>query len=195
MGAYSPAPVVTPELEQVIDAQIMQPFYLVLPADGLDFRGVIYAGLMLTAQGPKVLNLMSASDPETQAIGAPGQRSAEALVATADGRLAEVELVWSPKPAVRGDGPRRLSGQDRKGDPIRGIEAAEATGAVVFSRTRIENGQTVTSGGRVLGVTALGQDIAEAVANAYQAVELISWPGAWYRRDIAHRALQRNKQR
>ena len=199
MGAYSPAPVVTPAVWQAVDALVLQPFLRGCQADGLDFRGVIYAGLMITAQGPKVLGFnVRFGDPETQAILARLDSDLlEALVATADGRLAEVELVWSPKPAVcvvlaSAGYPDKY----RKGDPISGIDAAEATGAVVFQAgTRAENGQIVTSGGRVLGVTALGQDIAEAVANAYRAVDQISWPGAWCRRDIAHRALQREKQR
>jgi phosphoribosylamine--glycine ligase len=195
MGAYSPAPVVTAAVQQVIDTQVLQPFLRGCQSDGLDFRGVIYAGLMLTAQGPKVLEFnVRFGDPETQAILARLDSDLlEALAATADGRLGEVELVWSPKPAVcvvmASEG---YPGEYRKGWPIRGIDEAEATGAVVFhAGTRAENGQVVTSGGRVLGVTALGADIGEAAANAYRAVEKISWTGSWYRKDIAHRALRR----
>lgn len=196
MGAYSPAPVVTDAMWRIIDERVLQPFLKGVQADGLDFRGVIYAGLMMTADGPKVLEFnVRFGDPETQAIMARLDSDlVEALTAVADGRLAEAKLVWNPRPAVcvvmtsKG-----YPGSYAKGKPITGLDEAEATGAVVFhaGTKRDAEGRLVTSGGRVLGVTALGDTIAAAVQNAYQAVGKISFEGATYRSDIAHRALNR----
>ena len=195
MGAYSPAPVVDDALWAEIRETILERFLAGCQADGLDFRGVIYAGIMVTAKGPEVLEFnVRFGDPETQAVLMRLESDlAELLLATAEGRLAEVELAWSPEPAVcvvmaSGGYP----GAYEKGKPITGIEAAEATGAVVFHAGTAESGgRLLTAGGRVLGVTARGRDIAAAVANAYRAVDCISWDGAFCRRDIAHRALQR----
>lgn len=196
MGAYSPAPVVTEDMWQVIDEKVLQPFLRGVQQDGLDFRGVIYAGLMMTLEGPKVLEFnVRFGDPETQAILARLDSDlVEALTLLADGRLAEAKLVWNPRPAVcvvmtaKG-----YPGSYAKGKVIQGLEAAEETGAVVFhaGTKRDGEGRIVTSGGRVLGVTALGDTIADAVQNAYRAVEKIAFEGATYRSDIAHRALKR----
>lgn len=195
MGAYSPAPVVTDELWKVIDAQVLKPFLKGVQEDKLDFRGIIYAGLMITDKGPKILEFnVRFGDPETQAILMRLDSDlAEALFALADGRLSQVTLKWTPKPAVcvvlASAG---YPGKYTKGNAISGLDEAEKEGAVVFhAGTKLEDGQIVTSGGRVLGVTALGNDIADAVANAYKAVSRISWDGMQYRKDIAHRALER----
>ena len=195
MGAYSPAPVVTDELWETIRRDVLDRFLAGCQADGLYFRGVIYAGIMVTETGPKLLEFnVRFGDPETQAVLMRLESDlAEALVATADGRLDEVELVWSSEPAVcvvmaSGGYP----GSYAKGLPITGIEAAEATGAVVFhAGTKMADGQLVNNGGRVLGVTARGTDLRTAVDNAYRAVDCISWPDACCRRDIAHRAFDR----
>jgi len=152
---------------------------------------------MITKEGPKVLEFnVRFGDPETQAILVRLESDLfDALCAVADGRLSEVELKWSAKPAVcvvlvSGGYP----GHYEKGRVISGIEAAEATGAVVFhAGTKLSGGDIVTNGGRVLGVTALGDGIADAVKNAYKAVACISWNGMEYRKDIAHRALEREK--
>jgi len=196
MGAYSPAPVVTDALWKKIDAQVLQPFLKGVQEDKLDFRGIIYAGLMITEQGPKVLEFnVRFGDPETQAILVRLESDlAEALMAVADGRLAEVELKWTRQPAVcvvlAAAG---YPGKYEKGKAISGLDEAAATGAVVFhAGTKLKDGKIVTSGGRVLGVTALGKDIAAAVQNAYKAVDCISWDGMQYRRDIAHRALEKD---
>ena len=151
---------------------------------------------MLTPAGPKIVEFnVRFGDPETQAIMARLDSDlVEALTAVADGRLAEAKLVWNPRPAVcvvmtsKG-----YPGSYAKGKPITGLDEAEATGAVVFhaGTKRDAEGRLVTSGGRVLGVTALGDTIAAAVQNAYQAVGKISFEGATYRSDIAHRALNR----
>ena len=195
MGAYSPAPVVTPALWETIDQQILTPFLKGVQADKLDFRGIIYAGLMITDKGPKVLEFnVRFGDPETQAILTRLKSDLlEALVAVADGRLADVKLEWYDEPSVcvvlASNG---YPGHYEKGKPISGLDEAEKTGAVVFhAGTKLANGQIVTNGGRVLGVTARGNDIASAVQNAYKAVACISWEGMQYRKDIAHRALER----
>ncbi|MBR4222246.1 MAG: phosphoribosylamine--glycine ligase [Victivallales bacterium] len=195
MGAYSPAPVVTPDLWKTIDAQILTPFLKGVQVDKLDFRGIIYAGLMITDKGPKVLEFnVRFGDPETQAILTRLKSDLlEALVAVADGRLADVKLEWYDEPSVcvvlASNG---YPGHYEKGKPISGLDEAEKTGAVVFhAGTKLANGQIVTNGGRVLGVTARGKDIASAVQNAYKAVACISWEGMQYRKDIAHRALER----
>ena len=195
MGAYSPAPVVTPALWETIDQQILTPFLKGVQADKLDFRGIIYAGLMITDKGPKVLEFnVRFGDPETQAILTRLKSDLlEALVAVADGRLADVKLEWYDEPSVcvvlASNG---YPGHYEKGKQISGLDEAEKTGAVVFhAGTKLANGQIVTNGGRVLGVTARGKDIASAVQNAYKAVACISWEGMQYRKDIAHRALER----
>ncbi|MBR0457821.1 MAG: phosphoribosylamine--glycine ligase [Victivallales bacterium] len=195
MGAYSPAPVVTDELWQTINVQILQPFVKGVQEDKLDFRGIIYAGLMITKEGPKVLEFnVRFGDPETQAILMRLESDlAEALVAVADGKLDTIRLQWTPQPAVcvvltaKG-----YPGSYPKGDIISGLDEAEKNGAVVFhAGTKRVDGNIVTNGGRVLGVTARGNDIADAVKNAYEAVSHISWNGMTYRKDIAHRALER----
>jgi len=197
MGAYSPAPVVTPALQERIDREILRPFLKGVQEDNLYFRGIIYAGIMVTAEGPKLLEFnVRFGDPETQAVLMRLESDlAEVLLATAEARLSEITLRWTAEPAVcvvlASSG---YPGKYSKGQPISGIEAAEATGAVVFQAgTKLQDGQLVTAGGRVLGVTARGTDLREAVARAYQAVEKISWEGMQYRRDIAHRAFEHLK--
>jgi len=195
MGAYSPAPVVTDELWETINRDVLDRFLAGCQADGLDFRGVIYAGVMVTESGPKLLEFnVRFGDPETQAVLMRLDSDlADALVATADGKLDEVELAWSDDPAVcvvlaSGGYPASYE----KGLPIAGIDEAEATGAVVFhAGTKVVDGQLVNNGGRVLGVTARGADLRTAVDNAYRAVDCISWQDVCCRRDIAHRAFDR----
>ena len=150
---------------------------------------------MVTEQGPKVLEFnVRFGDPETQAI-LPRLETdfAEALLATADQRLSEVQLRWSEEPSVcvvmaSGGYP----GSYAKGMAIRGLDDARGAGALVFhAGTRRQGEGFVTSGGRVLGVTARGRSFADAVENAYRGVCCISWDGVCFRRDIAHRALNR----
>ncbi len=195
MGAYSPAPVVTDDLWKTIDEQVLTPFLKGVQADKLDFRGVIYAGLMITDKGPKVLEFnVRFGDPETQAILARLDSDlVEALCAVADARLAEVTLKWNPQPAVCVVmASKGYPGHYEKGKAITGLDEAEATGAVVFhAGTKSADGAIVTNGGRVLGVTALGVNVKEAAANAYKAVKCIHFDGATYRNDIAYRAIAR----
>ena len=197
MGAYSPAPVVTEAMWRTIEEKVLEPFRAGCVMDGLDYRGVIYAGIMVTEEGPKVLEFnVRFGDPETQAVLMRLDSDlAEALKATAEGRLGEIEpLQWTSDAAVcvvmaSGGYP----GTYEKGHVIRGLEEAEATGAVVFhAGTGLDAaGNPINQGGRVLGVTARGGTIATAVENAYRAVDCISWKDAYWRRDIAHRALNR----
>ena len=196
MGAYSPAPAVTPDMLAVVKAHVLQPVVDEMARRGTPYRGVLYAGLMLTASGPKVLEFNCRfGDPETEAI-LPRLSSPllPALRACTDGTLRDVPVEWDPRPAVcvvmaSGGYP----GPYPKGLPVSGIDEAEKQDSVVVfhAGTAAKDGAVVTSGGRVLGVTALGSGIREAVAAAYKAVVKISFDGAVYRSDIAHRALAR----
>jgi len=196
MGAYSPAPVVTDKVAAVVQRDILANFLRGCREEGLDYRGVIYAGIMITDGRPYVLEFnVRFGDPETQAI-LPRLESdlAESLIAAADGALESVEMRWSEEPAVcvvmASAG---YPGAYEKGKVIHGVEDAERLGAIVFHAgvRRAGSGELATNGGRVLGVTARGQDLPDAVRRAYQAVRCISWDGAYYRRDIAARALRR----
>ena len=196
MGAYSPAPVIDATLWTVINRDILSRFVAGCRQDGLDYRGVIYAGVMVTAEGPKLLEFnVRFGDPETQAVLMRLDSDlAEALIATADGQLEQVQLSWSADPAVcvvmaSGGYP----GPYVKGKVISGLAEAAAAGATVFhaGTARDREGRLVTHGGRVLGVTARGPTIREAVDRAYAAVRCISWEGACFRTDIAYRSLER----
>jgi phosphoribosylamine--glycine ligase len=196
MGAYSPAPVVTDEVAKRIDEEILKPFLKGIQEENLDFRGVIFFGLMIDKNMPKVLEFnVRFGDPEIQPVLRRFEGDfLDVLYKTAQGRLAEANLVWSEDPAVSvvmasagypGDYP--------KGKVISGLEEAQKDGAVVFHAGTAfnENNEIVTDGGRVLGVSARGKDIAQAIENAYLAVEKISFEGAQYRKDIGRKALKR----
>ncbi len=195
MGAYSPAPVVTDALLREIDGKVLQKFLQGIKEDKLYYRGIIYAGVMLTADGPKVLEFnVRFGDPETQAILMRlNSDLAEVMLATAEGRLSSVSLDWTEEPAVcvvmaSGGYPDSY----RKGYEISGFEDAEENGAVVFhAGTSLVDGKIVNTGGRVLGVTAKGKDIKTAIANAYEAVGNIFWCDCFFRSDIGRKALER----
>lgn len=195
MGAYSPAPVVTDALLREIDGKVLQKFLQGIKEDKLYYRGIIYAGVMLTADGPKVLEFnVRFGDPETQAILMRlNSDLAEVMLATAEGRLSSVSLDWTEEPAVcvvmaSGGYPDSY----RKGYEISGFEDAEENGAVVFhAGTSLVDGKIVNTGGRVLGVTAKGKDIKTAIANAYEAVGNIFWCDCFFRSDIGRKALLR----
>ncbi len=203
MGTYCPAPVGTPELMKDAEANVFVPIVHAMKRGFRDgrfpFQGVLFAGLMLTNQGPRVLEYNARfGDPETQVILARLKSDLlELLLAVADERLSEFEdgaIQWDPRPAVcvvmcSGGYP----GTFETGKPITGIEDADALpGVKVFhAGTRREGDRVVTDGGRVLGVTALGDDLAKAKANAYAAVKKITFIGAHYRTDIADKALKR----
>ncbi len=196
MGAYCPAPRVTDEMLHWIEEHILVPTVHAMKRARRPFRGVLYAGLMITSQGPKVLEFnVRFGDPETQPLLMRLQTDLlQVLLAAVEGTLDRLEpLQWDPRPAVcvvmASEG---YPDQYRKGLPIRGLDEAAAMPDVkVFhAGTAFRDGQVVTAGGRVLGVTALGDSIALAKRNAYAAVKQIRWEGAWCRKDIADRALQ-----
>ena len=194
MGAFSPVPEIGPaELDELL-ALIHLPVLGELAARGAPFTGLLYAGLMLTEDGPRVLEFNCRfGDPETQAIipRVSGDLF-EALLAAARGDLSEIELTVSDESCVTvvvasGNYPE---GSDA-GSPIEGVEAAEAGGALVFhAGTAVRDGRLVTNGGRILNVTATGASIEDARARVYEACELISFDGARYRHDIAEGAVR-----
>ena len=194
MGAYSPAPLITPVLMDQIIAQILVPTVHAMKKRGRPFKGVLYAGLMITHQGPKVLEFNTRfGDPEAQPLLMRLKSDlAPILLAVAEGKLDQLPpLEWDPRPAVcvvmASAG---YPGEYEKGAVIRGLDdAARLSNVKVFhAGTEKRDGQSVTSGGRVLGVTALGDNLADAKLRAYQAVKCIRWDGAWCRHDISDKA-------
>jgi phosphoribosylamine--glycine ligase len=195
MGAYCPAPVVTEEILRFVEQHVLVPTVHAMKRARRPFQGVLYAGLMLTNQGPKVLEYNARfGDPECQVL---VMRLASDLLdllqATADGRLEELEPPqWDPRPAVSvvmaSEG---YPGSYERGLPIRGLsEAARVPEVKVFhAGTATVDSQVVTNGGRVLSVTALGSTIPAAKLQAYTAVKCIRWKGAWCRKDISDKAM------
>ncbi len=196
MGAYSPAPVLTPELEARAINEILIPTAKAMVKAGTPYRGVLYAGLMLTAEGPKLVEYNCRfGDPECQVL---MPRFAgdllEALHATATGRLADVTPQWSDDAAMTVVyASRGYPGPHQTGSVISGIDEARAGDGVLvfFAGTRMKGDDLVSNGGRVLNVTGTGKDLAEARARAYGAIEKIRWPDGFYRTDIGWRALTR----
>ncbi|HEV7300900.1 MAG TPA: phosphoribosylamine--glycine ligase [Tepidisphaeraceae bacterium] len=195
MGAYSPTPVITPAMLAQIERDVLVPAVDGLVRDGIEYKGVLYAGLMLTAAGPKVLEFNCRfGDPETQPLMMRLKSDAfEVMMAVAEGRLDEITLEWDPRPAMAVVATSKgYPGKYPSGLPITGIEKADALPDVkVFQAgTKSEGGKIVTDGGRVLAVTALGNTIADAQKRAYQAMELIHFEGMHFRRDIGRQALR-----
>lgn len=195
MGAYCPAPVIDEETLAWVEEHVFVQTIHAMKRGRMPFRGILYAGLMLTPQGPKVLEYnVRFGDPECQPLLMRLQGDlVEIMELVIDGRLAEIENVtWDPRPAVcvvmAAEG---YPNDYRKGQVIRGLEsAAELADSKVFhAGTKLVDDQVVTSGGRVLGVTALGSSVANAKLNAYTAVKEIRWDGAWCRKDISDGAL------
>ena len=193
MGAYTPAPVLTPELERQVRDEILDPFVRGLELDGLKFKGLLYPGLMITREGPKVLEFNCRfGDPETQPYMVRLKSDlVDAMEAVIDGQLAHCPLEWSDDVSVcvvmaSGGYP----GDYEKGKIISGVESAESYATIFHAGTRWDGDQLVTAGGRVLGVTAVGADVGAARERAYAAVEQIQFDGAQYRGDIAARALR-----
>jgi len=205
MGAYSPAPVVTPEMMPEIKERIIMPVVRELGRRGIVYRGVLYAGLMITPPGGRMalsgsrINVVEFNarfgDPETEAV-LPrlGGDFAKVLLSCAEGRLQESDVVVKDEMAatviVASGG---YPGSYAKGKPVSGLEeAGRVPGAIVFHcGTKANDGQILTSGGRVFSVTGLGADLRTAVDAAYAAVGKISFDGAFHRADIAHRAFDR----
>jgi phosphoribosylamine---glycine ligase len=193
MGAYSPAPVATPELERQVIDEVIRPTVQGMAADGVPFRGVLFAGLMVTADGPKLLEFnVRFGDPECQVLMMRLRSDlVPALVAACDGVLGHFDLRWHDDAAlVVVMASKGYPGAYEKGSEIDGLAAAEADAAVTIfhAGTAAEDGRIVAVGGRVLGVTAIGASVKEAQARAYAAVDKIDWPGGFCRRDIGWRA-------
>lgn len=195
MGAYSPAPVVTDAVMEEVRQNVLLPFLKGVQTEGFLYRGIIYAGIMVTKDGAKVLEFnVRFGDPETEAI-LPRLESSllDALYKTAVGELAAAELVWTKDPSVcivmaSGGYP---AGPIDKGHAITGIAEGEANGSIVFhAGTKTDaDGKLTNSGGRVLVVTHVADTMENAVAKAYEAVRQIHWENAQYRTDIAKRAF------
>jgi len=195
MGTYAPAPVMTPEMTERAVEEILKPTIAAMAKEGRTYRGCLYLGLMVTADGPKVVEFNARfGDPETQVVLPLLDSDLVAIMcACADGTLADVPIRWKDGAAVcvvlaSGGYP----GHYEKGQEIHGLADAEAMGALVFhAGTAMKDGKLVTNGGRVLGVVGRGADISSAVDAAYAAATKISFKDAYYRKDIAHRALER----
>ena len=194
MGAYSPAPVFTDDLKREVMDEIMTPTVHAMAREGRTYKGILYAGLMLTSSGPRVLEFNARfGDPETQPILMRMQSDIVPLFeACIDGTLSKCSLEWRKESAVCVVmAARGYPAFYEKGKEIRGLEVAEEQEDVVVfhAGTRAEGGRFLTSGGRVLGVTALGKDTGTAIKNAYSAVEKIEWDGIHYRKDIGRKAV------
>mgnify|MGYP002622307124 CR=1 FL=1 len=196
MGAYSPTPIAPPEVIDDVVQRVLIPTVHTMRRQGIEYRGVLYAGLMLTAQGPKVLEFnVRLGDPEAQPVLMRLKTDLfDLLWAATEGQLREFpSLEWDPRPAVcvvmASEG---YPGKYSKGHPIRGLdEAARLPDTKVFHAGTVQLAeQVVTDGGRVLGVTALGNDVSDAKRRAYEAVKCIRWNGAWCRKDISDKARQ-----
>ncbi|HID7486181.1 phosphoribosylamine--glycine ligase [Morganella morganii] len=195
MGAYSPAPVVTDAVHQRVMEKVIYPTVEGMAAEGHTYQGFLYAGLMIDEQGePKVIEFNCRfGDPETQPIMMRLQSDlVELCLAGAQGKLAGKTSQWDPRPALgvvmaAGGYP----GDYRKGDVIEGLDIQEADCKVFQAGTALKNGAVVTDGGRVLCVTALGEDIAQAQKQAYAALQHIHWNDAFCRSDIGYRAIAR----
>ena len=195
MGAYSPTPVINDTMLRTVERDIIVPVIDGLYRHGIDYRGVLYAGLMITPNGPKVLEFNCRfGDPETQPLMMRLQTDlAQIMLAVCDGTLDQLEIHWDQRPAMCVVASSKgYPGPYAKGLPITGIADADAMPDVkVFhSGTAIEDDKLVTSGGRVLAVTALGRDIHEAHTNAYAAMDKIHFEGMHFRKDIGSQAMK-----
>ncbi|TDK22701.1 phosphoribosylamine--glycine ligase [Luteimonas aestuarii] len=196
MGAYSPAPVVTPEVHARVMREVVEPTVAGMAADGTPFTGFLYAGLMIDASGaPRVIEFnVRFGDPETQPIMLRLQSDLLDLVEAAiDGRLDTIDAQWDPRPSLgvvmAAEG---YPGAARIGDTINAWDAPPVEDTKVFhAGTRIEGDHVVTAGGRVLCVCAIGDTVADAQRKAYAEVAGISWPGEFHRHDIGWRAIDR----
>jgi len=198
MGAYSPAPVVTPEIHDRIMKEVMEPTVKGMAAEGNPYTGFLYAGLMIMSDGtPKVIEYnVRFGDPETQPIMLRLKSDLLRLCQAAiDKKLETMTAEWDPRASLgvvmaAGGYP----GKYEKGKIIRGLGDTDPDVKVFHAGTALNDGQVVTSGGRVLCVTALGDTVSEAQQKAYQRLGKISWDGAYYRNDIGFRAIAREKQ-
>jgi phosphoribosylamine--glycine ligase len=195
MGAYSPAPVMTPDMVERTMREIVEPTMRGMAELGAPFAGVLFAGLMITAHGPKLIEYnVRFGDPECQVLMLRLKDDLLVLLeAAADGQLSHMSARWYDEAALTVVmAAKGYPGTPERGSVIDGIDAAKATGAEIFhAGTALKDGKLVASGGRVLNVTASGKSVREAQARAYEAVGRIDWPGGFCRRDIGWRAVER----
>ena len=199
MGAYSPAPVMTDEMCQKTMERIILPTMRAMEQDGRPFKGVLFAGLMITERGPQLIEYnVRFGDPECQVLLARWQSDPlAALVAAAKGQLAGYEVDWSERSAITVVmAAQGYPGDYAKGTEIKGIAEAEAIAgvSVLHAGTKLDGDRMLANGGRVLGVTAQGRDIRTARGRAYQGIEAIDWPEGFCRGDIGWRAVEREEQ-
>ena len=197
MGAYSPAPVLSPKMEEEVQEKVIKPILKGMKEEGHPFKGILYAGLMITEEGPKVLEFnVRFGDPEAQVIlRRLSTDLTEVFNSVIDGKLLD-ELSWIPETAICVVlASKGYPGKYEKGKEITGIEEAEKLDDVVIfhAGTAVKDGKLVTNGGRVLNVTALGKDISEARENVYRAIEKVHFDGMHFRKDIGLKALKRLK--
>ncbi|ASG00921.1 phosphoribosylamine--glycine ligase [Vibrio anguillarum] len=199
MGAYSPAPVVTPEIHERVMQEVIYPTVRGMAAEGNPYTGFLYAGLMIDAQGtPKVIEYNCRfGDPETQPIMMRMQSDlVELCFAALEGKLDQVESKWDPRASIgivlaAGGYPADYA----KGDVISGLPTQEVAGEKIFhAGTSDQAGEVVTNGGRVLCATALGNTVSQAQQRAYQLAKQVNWDGMFYRSDIGYRAIAREQQ-
>ena len=198
MGAYSPTPFVTPEVHDQIMSRIILPTLAGMKTRGMPFRGVLYAGVMLTAQGPKLFEYnVRFGDPECQVHMLRMMSDlVPALLAACDGQLKNFNLRWYPEPALTVVmAAKGYPGDYKKGTRIDGLdEAAKIESVEIFhAGTVAKDGAILANGGRVLNVCAMGKTVTEAQVRAYRAVDLIRWPDGFCRRDIADQAVERER--
>ncbi len=200
MGAYSPAPVMTPELTQRAMDEIVLPTVRAMKAMGAPYKGVLFAGLMITAEGPKLIEYnVRFGDPECQVLMLRLMSDlVPALLACCDGVLGNFDLRWYPDAALTVVmAAKGYPGSYAKGSVIEGLDAAaEVEGVEIFhAGTLAQSGRVVANGGRVLNVCALGKTVAIAQARAYQAIDRVRWSDGFFRRDIGWRAVEREHSR
>jgi phosphoribosylamine--glycine ligase len=196
MGAYSPAPVVTPEVHARVMREVVEPTVRGMISDGMPFTGFLYAGLMIDAAGaPKVIEFnVRFGDPETQPVMLRLQSDLSTLIEAAiDGRLHAADARWDPRSALGVVmAAEHYPGTPRTGDVIHGLDIDAPPDSKLFhAGTRLEEDQVLTSGGRVLCATALGNSVAEAQNTAYTLADQINWLGEFHRSDIGWRAIER----
>ena len=198
MGAYSPAPVMTPQMSARALDEIVKPTIRAMAAQGMPFKGVLFAGLMITAQGPKLIEYnVRFGDPECQVLMLRLKSDlVPALVASCDGMLKNFDLRWTDDAALTVVmAAKGYPGTYQRGTVIEGLDDAGAVeGVEVFhAGTKADGGRVLANGGRVLNVSALGRTVGEAQARAYRAVDKIRWPDGFCRRDIGWQAIAREK--
>jgi len=198
MGAYSPAPVMTPDMTRRTMTEIIDPTLRAMAAMGSPYKGVLFAGLMITKDGPKLIEYnVRFGDPETQVLMLRLKSDlVPALMAARDGVLKSFDLRWYDDAALTVVmASKGYPGDYKKGTVIGGLdEAAKVESVQIFhAGTRAENGRILANGGRVLNVCAIGRNVAEAQRQAYAAVDRIDWPDGFCRRDIGRRAIEREQ--